>query len=309
MNAHTFRWLLRRELWETRAIWAAPAVCAAICLVIAAAIRLKLGVVTFDGQDLPLAGDASRLRALGAISINVLAGAFVATALFTQFFYSLDALYADRRDRSILFWKSLPVSDLETVLAKYFMAAVGIPAVAVGFALVTHPLVSGIAALGLPGPVGSAAAQALFSPGAWLNGAGLLLWLTLAGALWYLPWIGWLLAVSAFAPRAPIMWAMLPPAAIALFERGVFATHHFITLVGERVGPFGLLHAALDYVPGRGLEIRAGSDTLQLPEHLLALAAPAKFFGSAGLWLGLVLAAAFAAAAVWARRYRDESTS
>lgn len=311
MNSNTFLWLLKREGWETRAIWIAPAIAAAICIVIAISMRLKLGfaVVELDGQATQIVNDTAKLRAMGAISINILASAFVITALFTQFFYSLDALYGDRRDRSILFWKSLPISDLETVLSKYFVATVAIPVVAILFALVTHPIVFGITTAGLGGLVGSAVYEAFFSPSAWLNGAGLLVWLTFASVLWYLPWIGWLLAASAFAPRAPIMWAVLPPAAIALLEEGVFNTNHFISMVGDRVGPAGLFRTALDHVQGRGMTIRIDSDAMELPQNLLSLAATGKFFTSPELWVGFAVAAAFVAAAVWARRYRDENAS
>lgn len=309
MNSNTFVWLLKRESWETRAIWIAPAITAAICIVIAISMRMKLGLVVgeIDGDSAELMADSSKLRAMGAISINILASAFVLTALFTQFFYSLDALYGDRRDRSILFWKSMPISDLETVLSKYFIAAVVIPVVAVLFALLTHPIVFGITTVGLGGLVGTAAYEAFFSPSAWLNGAGLLVWLTFASVLWYLPWIGWLMAVSAFAPRSPIMWAVLPPAAIALLEKGVFDTNYFIGTIGERIGPAGLLRNALDHVEGRGLSVKIDSDSMELPQNLLSLVATGKFFAAPGLWIGFAVAAAFIAAAVWARRYRDEN--
>lgn len=309
MNSNTFVWLLKRESWETRAIWIAPAITAAICVVIAISLRLKLGLVVgeIDAEGTAFMEDSAKLRAMGAISINLLASAFVLTALFTQFFYSLDALYGDRRDRSILFWKSMPISDLETVLSKYFIAAVVIPAVAILFALVAHPIVFGITTVGLGGLPGNAANEAFFSASTWLNGAGLLVWLTFASVLWYLPWIGWLMAVSAFAPRSPIMWAVLPPAAIALLEEGVLNTNYFISMVGDRVGPAGLLRNALEHVEGRGLSVKIDSDSMELPQRLLEIAAPAKFFTSPDLWIGFAVAAAFVAAAVWARRYRDEN--
>lgn len=310
ISSNTFVWLLKRESWETRAIWIAPAITAAICLVIAISLRMKLGVAIgeLDGEAATAAKDLDKLHAFGAASIGILSSAFVITALFTQFFYSLDALYGDRRDRSILFWKSLPISDLETVLSKFFIAAVAIPVVAILFALVTHPLFFGVLTVGLPGVAGEAAGHAFFSPTAWVNGAGLLLWLTFASVLWYLPWIGWLLAVSAFAPRAPIMWAVLPPAAIALLEEGIFNSNHFIATVLERVGPGGVFTEALDHVSGRGFTIRMDADTMEVPQNLLQLASPAKFFTSPDLWVGVVVAVAFGAAAVWARRYRDENT-
>lgn len=309
MNSNTFVWLLKRESWETRAIWIAPAITAAICVVIAISLRLKLGLVVgeIDGEATEFMSDSAKLRAMGAASISILASAFVLTALFTQFFYSLDALYGDRRDRSILFWKSMPISDLETVLSKYFIAAVVIPVVAIVFAIVTHPIVFGITTVGLGGLAGSAATEAFFSPSVWLNGAGLLLWLTFASVVWYLPWIGWLMAVSAFAPRSPIMWAVLPPAAIALLEEGIFNTNHFLSIVGDRVGPTGLLRNALEHVEGRGLSVKIDSETMELPQNLLEFAAPMKFLTSPELWIGFAVAAAFIAAAVWARRYRDEN--
>src|SRR5206468_10746510 len=57
-----------------------------------------------------------------------LAGALImGTALIVGIFYCLDALYGERRDRSILFWKSLPVSDVMAVLSKLAIPIVILP--------------------------------------------------------------------------------------------------------------------------------------------------------------------------------------
>ena len=60
------------------------------------------------------------------------------TAFLVGVFYCLDALHGERRDRSILFWKSLPVSDLTTVLAKASVPCRVLPPRAFALALATQ---------------------------------------------------------------------------------------------------------------------------------------------------------------------------
>lgn len=300
----SFAWLVRREFWETRAIWIAPAICGAILVVIALFGSIRLGDGAGDPDITRLAGDPEKLRAVAAIAIGALASAFVITALFTQFFYSLDSLYGERRDRSVLFWKSMPTTDVETVLSKLFVAAVAIPLVAIAIAVVVEPVVLGILSMRVGG-LGSI----VWTPSVWLNGLGLLLWLTFASVLWYLPWVAWLLAVSALAPRMPFLWAVLPPLAIALLEKGLFDSNRFWHAVTDRIGPGGLFEAAIEGVQGRGMAIVIDADRFDVPTSLLELAAPGRFFASPGLWIGLVVAAAFVAVAIWARRYRGEESA
>src|SRR3546814_20822192 len=68
------------------------------------------------------AGDLSKVGFALDVAMYSAMGLLVVVLGFVVFFYCLGALYDDRRDRSILFWKSLPVSDASTVLSKVFSA-------------------------------------------------------------------------------------------------------------------------------------------------------------------------------------------
>ena len=157
------------------------------------------------------------------------------TTFIVGVFYCLDALHGERRDRSILFWKSLPVSDLTTVLSKASIPLVVLPLLTFAITVVTQLimlLLSSAVLLGSGLSVATLWTQ-LSLPQMWLV---LLYHLVTVHALWYAPIYGWLLLVSAWARRAPFLWAALPLLAIALVEKIAFNTSHFATMLGNRIG-------------------------------------------------------------------------
>jgi ABC-2 type transport system permease protein len=199
------------------------------------------------------------------------------------------ALQGERRDRSILFWKSLPVSDLTAVLSKAAIPLAVVPLVVFSLIVATHVsmlllnmcvrLASGTGAAALRAP------SALFE-----------LWIALlyggtAIALWLAPVYGWLLLVSGWARRAAFLWAVLPLFAIGVIEKVAFNTTHFANLVKYRL--FGWVAQALDP--------QAHSDALMDPLRALA---PGRFLSTPGLWIGLAVAVVFLGAAARLRRYR-----
>ena len=179
------------------------------------------------------------------------------------------------RDRSILFWKSLPVSDLITVLAKATIVFLALPLLAwviaeiTGFIMLVWSslvlLVSGLPATPLWTQLG------LFG-----DSFGLLYHLVTVHIFWYAPLYGWLLLISAWARRAPFLWAVLPPFVLGVIERLVFNTQHFGRFLGERFG------AGAEAVTAPGAT-HMDSTTQLTPLHFLA---------SPGLWIGLAFAAA-----------------
>src|SRR5205807_10302029 len=182
-------WSIRRELWEHRSIYIAPLAAAAIFLfgfLVALPHHLR-GVKTLDQAHQVLDKPYELSAAL-----------IMGTAFIVGIFYSLDALYGERRDRSILFWKSLPVSDLTTVLSKFTIPLIILPLLSFAIAVVTQfvmlLLSSGLSA-------GTLGARMSF-----FHLSLMLLYhiLTVHG-LWYAPLYGWLLLVSAWAPRAPFI--------------------------------------------------------------------------------------------------------
>jgi ABC-2 type transport system permease protein len=264
---------VRRELWEHRSIYIAPLSGAAISL---------LGFLT--GLALSPAHRHQPLDAPYEFAGFLIMG----TAFIVGIFYSLDALYGERRDRSILFWKSLPVSDLTTVLSKLAIPLIILPLLSFIITVVTQfvmLLLSSAFQLGSGSSAGTLGAGMSF-----LHMSLMLLYhiLTVHG-LWYAPIYGWLLLVSAWAPRAPFIWAFLPPFVIWGVEKIAFRTSHFLGLLQYRLtGPVPTTTA------------RSGN----MMEMMSALT-PAQFFSTPGLWVGLAVAAIFLAAAVRLRRYRE----
>jgi ABC-2 type transport system permease protein len=202
-------------------------------------------------------------------------------------FYCLDALHGERRDRSILFWKSLPVSDLTTVLSKVTIPLVVLPlisfAITVCVQLIMLLETSVVLIFHGMSPATTWANVPVFQN--WL----VLLYGLVAIALWHSPIYGWLLLVSGWARRATFLWAVLPLLAIGIFERVTLGTSHFGSLVMKRL--MGLAPGAFDFNPHHSIAI--GSLT-QLGRYL----------STPALWIGLVVAAAFLAVAVRLRRYR-----
>jgi ABC-2 type transport system permease protein len=208
------------------------------------------------------------------------------------FFYSLDALYGERRDRSILFWKSLPVSDRTTVLSKATVPIVVLPAIAFVLSVIAQVVMLFWSTLVL---IGSGIGPArLWSEFQFFEGLPIMAYGLIVHVLWFAPIYGWLFLISAWAKRAPVLWAVLPPMAVSFVERIVFNTSYFVSLLRYRA--IGAMVEAFDYKPSPN----AHGDF----EHLSQLH-PLNFLSSPGLWLGLMFAAACLAAVVRLRRNRE----
>jgi ABC-2 type transport system permease protein len=208
------------------------------------------------------------------------------TALIVGIFYCLDALYGERRDRSILFWKSLPVSDLTTVLAKLTVAMVILPVITF-IAIIATQFIMLLWSSVVLFPSGLAGTT--WTRFNLLEQSVILLYSLVVISLWYAPIYGWLLIVSAWARRATFLCAVLPPLAIAIFEKITFNSSHFASFLGDRLA---------------GFMTRAfGTDPHQSVNSILQLT-PGRFLSAPGLWAGLIVAAGLVFAASALRRYR-----
>ena len=278
-------WSLRRELWENRSIYMAPLAVAATVLLgfLISTIRLPRRMRAV------LALDPAEQPAALAMPYSIAATLIIVTTLIVGVFYCLDALYGERRDRSILFWKSLPVSDLTTVLSKMSIPLVVLPLTAFAISLATQlaMLLLSTAVLLLSGP----RVATLWSRLPLLQMTFVMAYGLTVHALWHAPVFAWLLLVSGWARRTPFLWAVLPPLALGVLERIAFQSSYFGSLLRYRL--VGAMEEAFALDPG-------DKDILRLTQL-----DPLGFLGSAGLWTGLVLAAAFLAAAVRLRRYRE----
>jgi ABC-2 type transport system permease protein len=276
--ARPLYWSVRRELWENRYLYVAP--------------LAVLGVTLFGflvatiGRAVSLP-DLGQRRAVLEEPYGFAMGVIMATTFVVGILYSLDALHGERKDRSILFWKSLPVSDLTTVLSKASIPLVVLPLFTFGLVVVMDLTMLLLSSFVLAGS-GMSAATLWTDASVFQMSMGLLYHLVTVHILWHSPIYGWLLLVSGWARRATFLWAALPLLAIGVVEKIAFNTMHFADLIGYRFagGPEAVT------MPG-------GS-----PLDPMTQFTPWHFLASLGLWVGLLLAAALLAATVRQRRYQ-----
>ena len=279
-------WSIRRELWENRSLYIAPLTIASLFLV---------GFLISTIQQMPKMRatlvDPAQQRAAIHMPYDVAAFVLLLTAFFTGAFYCLDALYGERRDRSVLFWKSLPVSDLTAVLAKACIPLAVLPLFAFVVILATQFVIFLLSTAFALGNGFSAVALWAQLPlwKMWIS----LLCAIVASALWYAPIYGWLLLVSSFVRRGVFLSAVLPPFAIGVVERIAFNTHYFADMMTFRLtGWYSQAFAPL--APGAAP-----------PADPLAQLTLGRFLSRPELWIGLAITVIFLALAVQLRRSRE----
>jgi ABC-2 type transport system permease protein len=236
--------------------------------------------------------------ALFTIILWVLAMPLYIVIVFVGSYYLLDCLYAERRDRSILLWKSLPVSDGLAVCAKLLVGLVVVPFGVFVLALLAQLLFTAI--LGVRVATGGLPPLLAWSTYEWLRTGVVMFLATLLAVLWYAPIGGYLLLLSAWVRRAPILWATLPFVLAPVLEWVAFGTHYLLSFIDYRVngiwGILGLRHA--NFVSKH--DLHPVGTALEVLDFRGA-------FTAVDLWLGLVATAALVYAAIRIRRYRDDS--
>ena len=316
-----FKWLLRREYWENRGgfFWGpviAGAIIVGLNLILAVigsiAARRSMGSsgFVFDNADTHEVG-----QALGAMGDGMLVGGVIVACIvlaFVVFFYALGCLYDDRRDRSILFWKSLPVSDSQMVLSKLAWALVLAPVLAVAIGLLIGLALWLISALTIT-VNGVPAAHAVFTQSHPLRIIGGVLACLPVYMAWALPTIGWLMFCSAAARSKPFLWAVLVPV-LACVVISMTTILPGVDIAHDRVWYTLAYRGLLSAVPGAWFPTISGvvdtSGAINTPDDLagaINLARSWQAFASADLWIGAVVGIAFIAAAIRLRRWRDEA--
>ncbi len=281
-----FIWLVRREFWENKAIWVMPACIGALMIVAALFGTVEVTLLNTSGQQSELAA---------VLSLLAVGGVFWAAMSIYTVWYLLDCLYADRKDRSVLFFKSLPLTDSATVFSKLFVALIAIPLVYFAAADISALLMTFVISVRARLGFGNI----LWRPELWLQQQVLWLYVIATGILWYLPVVGWLLLVSAWAKRAVILHAILPPLAIMLAERLFLGTHVAAVLFRDRLlgGSYAAYHHPINWSLQKG-EMTPG--VWRLPD-------PAGFFSSVEVWIGMLIGAACIAGAVQLRKRRTDA--
>ena len=307
--------LVRREFWENRSLWIVPLAVAGILTVLSMYMLVAVLIghnqtvnnvdldngTHFQLDNMPDFSDADP----DAVSMFVrvvtlgLGAMFSGLMQIVVFFYLLDSLYAERRDRSVLFWRSMPVSDLSSVLAKLGTALISVTAITF-VVTVAFQLVLLVLFMIMGASVGTHPWALLAHPGAFLGAWLLLAYGLVVQAIWYLPFYSWTLLASSWAKKVPFLWAILVPVGVMFAELWVFHTAHF----GRMLIQYKM----------RWLQLAFNLDPFHFGnlKHV-DLSGPVMGFSNIGaliispsLWIGLAVAAGFTYGAIWLRRKRSE---
>ena len=287
----TLRTLMRREFWEHTALWLVPLIVAA-ALAVVTVFAKTIGVRVNDVSIQNIDADA-RIIVLNMSQMLWVAVLYVAAAIVGAFI-ALDCLYAERKDRSILFWKSLPVSDGLTVLSKFLVIVAVAPLGIFLLAAVSHLVALGI--WQLRAASGAVPDVATWNTVAWLRGECVILLMLILASLWYAPLVAASMLLSAWVKRSPLLWAILPLVLGCIFELIVFRTKHLWHFLQYRSG--GIWDV---------LTHRDGYSVIKGPGKLLNDLNWAAAFTNVDLWLGVLATAALLYGAMRIRRYRDDT--
>ncbi len=283
-----FFWSVRRELWENKSIYLAPLTAAAVVLIGFGITAYRLPQLRMNA----LALESVRQRNAIEVPYDIAAMMIMFTVVIVGIFYCLDALHGERRDRSILFWKSLPVSDRTAVLSKLFVPMAILPVITFVVVIATQ-LVMLLLSTAVLLPSGLAGTTWQLLP--WPRLTSILLYGLITSALWEAPIFGWLLLVSSWAKRATFLWALLPWLAISAIEKLAFDTTFFMRMLVQRLtGGFNVGFVVVEYPKDAHVPV----------VDRLTHFDPLKFLSNPGLWIGLVVAAAFLIGAIRLRRSR-----
>ncbi|MGA9855191.1 MAG: hypothetical protein WBR29_07965 [Gammaproteobacteria bacterium] len=305
--------LVKREIWEHKSFWIVPAVigCLGILFTLygcgALLVTTHQGLINING-NVNLTG-VDQVQVVRAFIFGS-AALFNTVMLFMVWFYLMDSLYADRKDRSVLFWKSMPVSDTSTVLSKLFTGMVTAPALMVAAVMVTE-IITGILFIITLSILGVHVLPLAFQPVTII-----LAWITLAFALivqslWLIPFFGWFLLCSAWARKLVLAWAVLIPLGAMIVERLFIGTHYLSgAIFGHIARLFTMVmsgHYTVNGVTiGSGIEIGDKSDMVASHSPLMTLGSLARVFAQPEMWIGIAIGALFVFGAIWLRRNRSE---
>lgn len=303
--------LIRREFWEHRALWLAPLVVAALLIILtllSGGVQISADArVEIDGGEIDFVKALTPDRAAKLFGVLV-AGLYVPqliVMLIVLGFYMLDALYSERKDRSILFWKSLPVSDAHTVATKALVALLVVPLGVWAISVLTSLAIVGALALKLAG--GPLANLVQWNTPIWFGVQGAMFVGTLIAALWYAPIAAALLLLSAWARRNVFLWAVLPLVGVMLLEETAFNSNRVARFLEYRFGGF---FDALGMGVSRGVDgVAVGVTDRQFEQiaEVYSRLDVTPLLANIDLWLGVAAALVMLWAAMQIRRRSDDT--
>ena len=303
--------LIKREFWENKgAFRTTPLVIGGIYIAfllmsIFTTAHFDNEMYTFREAVRLLADQPTEFRAVHAHEVMLGSSLFFTLVLaFVVFFYLLGALYDDRKDRSILFWKSLPASDTMTIASKLLTAMVLAPLMFWVVFVLTQILMAIIASV-MVMSVGENPWTLFLSIVNPLKAWAVLLISYLAASIWFLPMYGWLLLVSAFAPRIPLLFAVLPPVVFAILQVWI----DFLRTFTLNSSLFGLIGEWMANSPAiLTAQVRDGEGMLALGvpltedfDHAVTVSNILDRLFSVHMLAGLAVAAVFLGGALWLR--------
>lgn len=310
--------LIKREFWENKgAFRTTPLVIGGIFLAAMLMFLITFGHFDNEFQSLRellrfLARQDEGLRARflyeSGLEMSVI---FSMVLAFVVFFYLLGSLYDDRKDRSILFWKSLPASDTVTLASKLLAAMIVAPVIFWIIYVLTHIVITLLFSVVIMA-LGENPWTLFLSLGNPFKAWSMVLLSYFAQSVWALPLYGWLMLVSAFAPRIPLLFAVLPPLVLGVLELWIDFLQTF-TLSDNLFGLFGYWFVNSPLIMsassngndnfGAALGIPITSDY----DHQVTVANMFDRLFSTDMLIGLVIAAVFLAGTLWLRRRATES--
>ena len=197
--------------------------------------------------------------------------------------YSLSTFADERKDRSLIFWRSLPVSDLTTVLSKVFTVTLIVPLMVLPYIILLQLVSMTSASIFF-------ATNDIVSFG-WLWGSYIFtdwfriifsLW---AQSLWSLPIFLWLMLAGTYAAR-PIAGAIVPPVILIVLERIIFKTNLVLEFIENRIG----FWSRADSFPKEYQELRV----VDVSDIFL-------LFSTQAFWIGILASAILVAGIVYVR--------
>jgi len=315
------KWLLKREFWEHKGgfFWA-PIVVSVIVTVITA-FTILVGVTQGVKSTIVINGEtvtnlAERFSPeQKATAVEHLASTYMVSAVpllfvlsFTVFFYCLSALFDERKDRSVLFWKSLPVTDSATVLSKVAVALCLAPLITLGLAIMLAIVNLTFLTIGAGAAGVNIAGELVGSTSLYMAPLQIAALFPIY-VLWALPTVGWLLMVGAWARSKPFLWAVGAPllamGLIAWFNKmfsfGWQLEWFWLNIVGR--GLLSLAPGSWFVLSGENIAVPGG---MQEPQMNSLVTLSWAQLATPNLWIGVAVGAAMIYAAIRLRRWKDE---